>query len=255
MKILMQQADAAGGGQGAAGAGAGGAAAGATGGAGTGGTQNGQQQGQQQAGTQQQGAAAGTTGTTTDAGKGQGDTSQQWKPTAFVPKLPEGKTLEKDPILKEYFGEFNAVFANDKLSVEGKMQALVDLQGKYAQKAMAAQQAKQREETDRIASQPGRDLETLKADKDFGGPNYQATIDGAKRIEAYAFGEDLKKLLEPLGMQSDPVLLRGFARLARVISEDSIGTNTGRNSQQVDEMAAMFPNSIDKMRKDQRKSA
>jgi hypothetical protein len=44
-------------------------------------------------------------------------------------------------------------------------------------------------------------------------------------------------------MQSDPVLLKGFARLARVISEDAIGGNDGNNSQQVDELAAMFPNS------------
>lgn len=262
MKILMQQADT-NGGQGAAGAAgaaagagaAGGAAAGAAGGAGAGAQGQGQQQGQQGSGAGTQAAAgkAGeAAGTNTNDGKGTGDTSQA-KPSSFVPKLPGDKKIDDDPTLKEYFGEFKAVFEDEKLSTTGKMQKLVDLQVKFAEKAKLASQAKEREETDRIAAQPARDLESLKADKTFGGPNFQATVDGAKRIEAYAFGEDLNKLLSPYGMQSDPVLLKGFARLARVISEDSIGGTTGGGNQQVDELAAMFPHSIDKMRSEQRR--
>jgi hypothetical protein len=261
VKILMQQAEAAGGSTagaaaGAAAAAAGGAAAGAgAGGAGTGTQGQGQQQGQQGSDAGK-GAAAGKAGagtdTTTNDGKGTSDTSQA-KPSSFVPKLPGDRKIDDDPTLKEYFGEFKAVFEDDKLSTTGKMQKLVDLQVKFAEKAKLASQAKEREETDRIAAQPARDLESLKADKTFGGPNFQATVDGAKRIEAFAFGEDLSKLLAPYGMQSDPVLLKGFARLARVISEDSIGGTAGGGTQQVDELAAMFPNSIDKMRTETRR--
>jgi hypothetical protein len=262
VKTLMQQADT-NGGQGAAvaagaaaGAGAaGGAAAGAAGGAGTGAQGQGQQQGQQGSGAGTQAAAgkAGeAAGTNTNDGKGTGDTSQV-TPASFVPKLPGDKKHDSDPVLKEYFGKFNAIFADDSLSTTGKMQKLVDLQVEHAAKVQQANAAKEQEHNDRIAAQPAQDLEKLKADKTFGGPNFQATVDSAKRIEAYAFGEELGKLLAPYGMQSDPVLLKGFARLARVISEDAIGGNTGNNSQQVDELAALFPNSIDSMRKSARR--
>lgn len=223
---------------GAAGSGAG-AAAGAGGGAAAGGDKNGQQQGAGQQGTQQK------TGTTTDDGKGTGDASQG-KPTAFVPKLPEGMKFD-EAILKE----FNDIFADEKLSTAGRQQKLIDFQIKQAQVA-------QRSFQDRLAAQPGKDLESLRADKDFGGPNFQATVDGAKRIEQYAFGEELGKLLGPLGLQSNPVILKGLARLSRVIAEDAIGTSTGTQRGEDKDSPdaqgrAMFPNSWDKMQKEARK--
>lgn len=236
MKILMQQADAAGGGQGAGkGAGAAGdagAAAGASGAAGGAGAQGqGQQQGQQQQRQQ--------TGTTTDKDKGTGDTPAA--PTPFVPKLPDGVKMD-EAVLKE----FREIQADSKLTPEERMQKTIDLQIKAAQQS-------ERTFRDRLAAQPAKDLEALRADKDFGGPNLQQTIDGAQRIERLAFGEDLAALLKPLGMQSNPVILKGLARLSRLIAEDSVGTKTGGGPNGGDELAAMFPNSIGQMRKDQRK--
>lgn len=235
-KPLLQQVDAGAGGAGAGGAGAAaGAAAAGDAGKKTDGAQD----------------ASGKTGTTTDAGKGAADTSAS-KPAPFVPKLPGDKKIDNDPALKEYFGKFNAIFADEKLQPAERMQKLVDLNIEHGQKVSEATQKKAREEQDRLAAQPARDLETLKTDKDFGGPNYQATVDGAKRIERLAFGEDLSKLLAPFGMQNDPVIVRGLARLSRLIAEDSVGDKVGSGpsgeASAEQQGRAMFPKSYDKMK-------
>lgn len=229
---------------GAAGDGAQGSGTGAGGAAGSQ-QGNGQQQaaGQQQTAGQGQGTAGQEAGKTTNDGKAAGDTSQA-KPVAFVPKLPDGFKLSDDVVK-----EFNAIFADEKLSAAGRQQKLIDLQVKQWQ-------AQQRAFEDRLAAQPGLDLDELKADKAFGGPNFQKTIDGALRIERLAFGEELGKLLTPYGMQSNPVIVKGLARLARLIADDSVGSKTGNSPAETDADAqgrAMFPKSWDTMKQHQRK--
>jgi hypothetical protein len=57
-------------------------------------------------------------------------------------------------------------------------------------------------------------------------------------------------------MDSDPVILKGLARLSRMIAEDSVGTKTGDAPSKTDADAqgrAMFPKSWDQMKKVARK--
>lgn len=188
-------------------------------------------------------ASAQDTGKTTDQGTAASDTSQA-KPTPFVPKLPDGMKLSDEALT-----EFNAIFADEKLTVAERQQKVVDLQVKQLQN-------QERVFQDTLRAQPAKDLEALKTDQDFGGANFQATVDGAKRIERLAFGDELGKLLKPLGMENHPAIVKGLARLARVIGEDSVGTKTGGTPAENDQDAqgrAMFPKSWDQMKQRARK--
>lgn len=228
--------------QGAAQTGAQGSAAAAGGAAATQQGTGQQGAGQQQTGAQQQGAQGQDAGKNTDQGKADAGDKSQAKPGPFVPKLPDGFKLGE-----ENLKEFNSIFDDANLSTAGKQQKLVDLQVKIWQ-------AEQRAFQDALAAAPAKDLEELKTDKAFGGPNFQATVDGAKRIERLAFGDDLAKLLTPYGLQNSPVVIKGLARMARLIADDSVGTNTGSNGSDADaEMKAMFPKSYDQMKQHARK--
>src|SRR5207253_2790667 len=72
-----------------------------------------------------------------------------------------------------------------------------------------------------IAKQSATWLESIKADKEFGGAKFDATVAGAKSAEAQFFGEEASKLFKELGIENHPALVKGLSRIRAAISEDN----------------------------------
>lgn len=229
MKILMQQADAAGAG---AAAGAAAAAGGAAGGAGTGGNQNGQQQaGQQQgasssqAGTQKEGT---TDGKSTDASKATAKADGQ---AEIAIKLPDG--VKPDQAVLDSFKE---------MAKKGPLtpQGVVDFWLNMSAKSYEAR------EKQRLAN-----VEAIKADPEFGGPKYDQTVADARSFVAEFGGEDASKEFVAAGVDTSPAIVKMLARARQLISEDKLVK--GRQAAAADDADAIgrktFPASWDAMKK------
>jgi hypothetical protein len=181
---LMQQADAAGAGAAAGAAGAAGAAAGAGAGAAAGAAagsaaagaadKNGQQQqaGQQsktqegaassQAGAQQQ-STQGTQSTDSAKGAGAASTAKPGDQAQVVIKLPAGYEANPDAVEA---GEHYGAWAKSKLG----------LTQEHAQAAFDYFIERSKESEGALQKQIVRDIDALKADKEFGGANYDKTL-------------------------------------------------------------------------------
>jgi hypothetical protein len=191
--------------------GCGGAGGRSAGGAGTGGTQNGQQQGQQDTAAGKGAAAAGTNGTTTDAGKGtRAIRRSSGSPPRSFPSCRKAGRSTRTPSSRSTSGSSTPSSRTTSCRPRGRCRRWSISRASSRRRPSRRSRRSSGRRTTASPAQPGRDLETLKADKDFGGPNYQATIDGAKRIEAFAFGEDLRKLLEPLRDAVGPRAAQGL---------------------------------------------
>ena len=126
-------------------------------------------------------------------------------------KLPEG--FEADPKAVE---AFKAWAAEQKFD------------GPTAQKFFEAQL--QRDKSARtaddaaIAAQDAKWAGELKADKDFGGTNYEASNNLAQRALDHHFGADAAKLIHAAGLGNHPLLWRGFVRIGKAMAEDTIAS-------------------------------
>lgn len=149
-------------------------------------------------------------------------------------KLPEG--VAADAVALE---EFKPLAKELGLSNEAA-QKLVDLQVKQA---LAAQ------EKTRVALEQEEKqwLETIKADADFGGANFDASIQKAQRaMEKFATPE-LAALLKESRLGNHPELVKFAIRVGAAMSEDTIsgtgsaGAATPANSQAAF-LADMYPN-------------
>lgn len=185
----------------------------------------------QQAGAQtQQTAQTEQTTTTTEAAK-----ATQAAIAAFDVKLPEGAKVDE-----KLFSEFKAIMGDEKTSLKDRAQKLVDLQFTH----VAAQE---KAYTAALDTQRAADLEVLKADKEFGGANFEKTLKAARSAEQEFFGEAGAKKFKALGMENDPDFVKGLARIRAAIAEDTIagtGNNTAsRPSTQYEQNKARYPKS------------
>lgn len=71
-----------------------------------------------------------------------------------------------------------------------------------------------------------QDIATLKADKDFGGANYDATIKASQSSMTQFFGEDGAKILKASGLDNHPSIVKGLARIRKAIAEDTTAPPT-----------------------------
>lgn len=244
-KPLQQQADAAGGGTGA------GAGAGAAGGAGTGDNKSGQQQGQQQTGAQQQGAAgqqgaqasqgqaqqqASKEGQATDASKGAGAKAGAQAEIAI--KLPDG--TKADPKFVEAYVTTAKKHGLSQEQAQGVAEFMIETQ-KASNKAY--EEALQR--------QVSKDTEALRADKEFGGVNFDKTVKARDSALAQFFGEETAKLVKELGLEANPGFAKGLARIRALVSEDTVGDKGAKpgaaTTTREAELRKMFPHSYDQM--------
>lgn len=241
MRILMQQADAAGGGAGAAAIPDPSIAAQAAAVAAhlaknvPADKKDGQQQPQQQKKDEAPGGQQAAPDKKDDLNPAAFDIAS-WKP-----KLPDGV----QPFDQKRLTEVHGIVFNDKLSPAEKMQALTDFQVKSD-----AEQTKAVD--DILKQQRDKDFESLKADAEFGGGRLDKTVAEARDVMTYAFGEKGSKLLEVYGLDKHPDIVIPLARIRAVLSEDTLkGTIKAPAAPANDreaQLKAMFPNSYDAMK-------
>jgi hypothetical protein len=155
-------------------------------------------------------------------------------PAELVIKLPEGK--KADQKLLDGF-----IAASKKAGLKQEQaQAIAD---HFI--ATETEQAKQLEGALKALTE--KNDADLKADKDWGGSKYDATVKAADSALKQFFSEDGAKELAELGLQNRPWLRKGLALIRSLIAEDSVGDKTTKPPAAVQtreaELRRMFPNS------------
>lgn len=174
------------------------------------------------------------TGETTNAegGKDQGQTdtpdAPPTVPEKYEFKVPEGFNL--DPAAIEAFTPLAQKF---KLSQEGA-QELVDL---HMQQVAAFQKGQQ----DAWVKQQQDWAAEFKADKEFGGPNLEASIRAANAaLNKFASKEDIEAI-KSLGLSNLPPLVRILARSHKLMAEDKLHQGGSSHDATPSLASAMFP--------------
>lgn len=180
---------------------------------------------------------AGDTGGASGATGAQGTAGQSTQASDFTLKLPEGVKAE-DGLFKAF------VPLAKELGLKGEQaQKLVDLvvsQGTEAQKAaQAAQEASRTQQFEKWA-------EAAKADKEYGGADFDANLKTAQRALERFGGKGLVEVLESTGLGNHPDVLRAFYRAGKAIAEDSVGgahggSGKGGEMSEAERLALLFP--------------
>lgn len=142
--------------------------------------------------------------------KTDGDGQPQGAPDDYADfKLAEGADLDA-----EVLTSFKGIAKELGISQEAA-QKLIDLQGQLDSKRMQALEAAQAEQSQRWA-------DTVKADKELGGENYDKTVETAiKAVEKFGSPE-LRALLNETGIGNHPELVKFCHRIGKALSEDSL---------------------------------
>lgn len=184
-----------------------------------------------QAGTQQQ---APTDKQPPEPAKGaDADKAQPAAQVQLAIKLPDGVQADQK-LLDGYIG------AAKKLGLsQAQAQGISDY-------FIAAQTEQAKGWEGALKSAVAKDEATLRADKDWGGANYDATTRAAESALKQFFPESFAKTMQDLGMHRSPDFVRGLAYLRSLIAEDSVGdkrTAPGVDNSRSAELKRMFPNS------------
>lgn len=158
----------------------------------------------------------------------------------FEVKLPDGATIDQ-----KVLGEAKAIVADPKLSPKERLEKLFALQAaSQSVRAMAEEKAIEEFKT----KQRDTHLAQLKADKDFGGARYEATLKAATSAEAQFFGGEFAKVLQEYGLENHPSWKLGLARIRSAIAEATMagtvrGTEQNGASKAYLENKARYPKS------------
>lgn len=136
-------------------------------------------------------------------------------------------TLPKDAAIEADAVERLTAFAKaNSLSPETAQKAL-----EHANAEVAADRAKQTEANTQAFQTLAREtwVNEIKADKEFGGEKFTATIIESKRAAEIAFTPEERKILDDTGWGNNPLLVKGFARIGRRIGNDTLVTGGGMN--------------------------
>lgn len=140
---------------------------------------------------------------------GQAAPASAAEPTAYELKYPEGVAADDAT-----FGKFKELAQKTGLKADGAQQ-IVDFFVE-SQKAASEQQKLAVEQAQK------QWVEAAKADKEFGGPQFDANIQVAQKA-LHKFGDsEITELLERTGLGNHPAFVRWAYRIGKSISEDSI---------------------------------
>lgn len=150
-------------------------------------------------------------------------------PEKYDFKLPEG--VEADT---ETLGKFEGIARELNMNQE-QAQALVDL---YAAKAAAAAEQNQKAWTDLRTEW----VTKAKADKEFGGQNFDANI-GVAKTALKTFGTpELNDALAMSGIGDHPEMVRLLVRVGKAIGEDKLKFGNAGNGAPKDAASIIYPN-------------
>jgi hypothetical protein len=139
------------------------------------------------------------------------------------------KFADDVPVNKEVVARYLAHAKEIGLSPE-QVQKEVDFQVLQYREAIKAQPKPKTDEEIRVEADTAN-VAKLKADKEFGGQNYDANMEVARRA-AVKFGDP--ELLERL-KTSDPVLVRHFWKLGKAEAEDTTRGAPNRSGNETDD--------------------
>jgi hypothetical protein len=138
----------------------------------------------------------------------------QGAPEAYDIKVPEGITLDEASL-----GEFTSVFKELNLTQE-QAQRLADVQAAFVQKQNEA-----------TAAQFAQWQEASKTDKEFGGDKLQENLAVGKKALDTFFSPDVKQMLVITGLGNHPEVIRGFIKIGKQLSDDSVIRGSGTSPQ------------------------
>jgi hypothetical protein len=143
-----------------------------------------------------------------------GSDAPEPEPTYGDFKLPEGASVD-DESLKAA----SALFADSGLNQE-QAQKFIDL-------AVSREQAAARKGVQAFVDLQTKWVSEIKADPDIGGDKFQASIASAARaIERLAI-PGLREALDLTGAGNNPAIVKAFARIGQMISEDRFRPGNG----------------------------
>lgn len=133
--------------------------------------------------------------------------------------------LPKDAVIEATAVERITAFAKaHQLSPEAAQQAL-DHANAEVVADRAAQQQRQAEAFKTLSRETW--VNELKADKEFGGEKFDATVLESKRAGDKFMTAEEKQILNETGWGNHPLLVRIFARVGRAMGEDGLVTGRG----------------------------
>lgn len=145
--------------------------------------------------------------------------------------LPEGMAADSEAVT-----EFTGIAKELGLKSEGA-QKLMDLYIKNSNAILENIRESHGQQVQRW-------LADAKADKEYGGANYEANVKIAMKAMARFGGPELKAVLNATGLGNNPELIRAFYRAGKAISEDSVASThsqaNGRMSEE-QQLEAMYP--------------
>ncbi len=129
-------------------------------------------------------------------------------------KLPEGAAIDGESLTA-----VSTLFADSGLSQE-QAQKFIDL-------AVSREQAAARKGVQAFVDLQTKWVSEIKADPDIGGDKFQASIASAARaIERLAI-PGLREALDLTGAGNNPAIVKAFARIGQMISEDRFRPGNG----------------------------
>lgn len=134
--------------------------------------------------------------------------SQKVVPEKYDLKLPENSLLTPEAVEKI------SLYAKEKGLSQEEAQALVERENS----AVSSYAERQKQE---YAEHAATWVETIKADKEIGGEQFNKSIEMAKRVVDKYADPEFKRVLNETGLGNHPELVRTFARIGRQMSEAS----------------------------------
>lgn len=128
--------------------------------------------------------------------------------------------------------KFAEGLAPDPQQVDGfkKLAKEAGLKGEQAQKFVDfyqnMQSAYTKAQIETFEKAQNERLESLKADKEFGGPNWDKSVSYAHRAILKFGGAELAQSLDRMGLGNEPTLIKLFARIGKALGEDSLAGST-----------------------------
>lgn len=143
-------------------------------------------------------------------------------------KMPEGAKLAEDDLKT-----FSSLAKESGLSQE-KAQKVLDL----GTKALAKQQ-------EAIVTQwkevRAKWVQNLKADKEYGGPQFPETIERAQQLLNKYGSDEFKRYLDESGYGDNPELIKMLAKISKALGED-VSVDGEKAPEVLDAASIMYPN-------------
>lgn len=169
-----------------------------------------------------------------DANDGKGDTGKEGgEAAAYTLTAPEGY-----PISEGALKGLNEVCKSANLNEEQANAVMAYMHGNYTT-AIAAQQ-------EAIQAQAKTWIGEFKADKEFGGDKFDASVADAQRaLATFDKSGTVSKMLAETGYGNNPDVLRIFARVGRALGEDQLAGNGGGGAEDKPLGERLYPNMKD----------